>query len=72
MYPEIRKSLFFNCKNTIIGPVKHNFSAKKWDYFLIHQFKHVFLDAQKNRLNVLVKNSENSFQLHTLIWRPVP
>ena len=37
-----------------IGPDKEILWAYNCNYFLTHQFKHVFLGAQKNRLNETV------------------
>ena len=34
--------------NTYIGPVKQNFGVQNFDYFLIHQFKHVFWGLKRN------------------------
>ena len=64
---------------TIHRASKANYFSVKCDYFLIHQFKHVF-GAQKKHLTETVllsthnmfwlRNKKNNFQLCTLIWGP--
>ena len=57
-----------------IGPVKQNISALNCDYFLIHQFKHVFWVLKRTvsfkypQHMFWLRNKKNNFQLYTLIW----
>ena len=34
--------IFISCKETVIGPDKDSLCSKNCNYFLTHQFKHVF------------------------------
>ena len=70
-----------NLKSTpYIGPVKQIILVLNCDFFLIHQFKHVFwLLKEPSRRDssfeyphhmFWLRNKKNNFQLSTLIWGP--
>ena len=61
-----------------IGPVKQKLFALNCDYFLIHQFEHVFWCTKEPSHRdgsyeypqhmFWLRNKKNNFQLRSLIW----